>query len=157
MIRRIKPSDRNFILNMLQRTKEFSNDEVNVAMELVDITLNNELQSDYNIFVYDEAEKVIGYHCTGKRPLTDGVFDLYWIVVDPVESGKGIGKKLLQHSENFVNENNGRWLLIETSSKELYENTRNFYIRNNYGLVASIDDFYKKGEAIFIYGKKFLN
>ncbi len=157
MIRKIKQSDREFIFNMLHRIKEFNNDDVQVAMELVDTALINPQQTDYNFFVYDEDEKVVGYHCTGKRPLTDGVYDLYWIVVDPDKSGRGIGKELLRHSENFVNANNGRWLLIETSSKELYENTRNFYIKNNYELVYSIDDFYKKGESIFVYGKKFLN
>lgn len=157
MIRKIEPSDRNFILDMLQRTKEFNNDDVNVAMELVDVALSNSAQIDYNIFVFEEDRKVIGYHCTGKRALTDGVYDLYWIVVDPEESGKGIGKKLLHHSEKFVNDNKGRWLLIETSSKDIYENTRSFYERNNYRLVTTIEDFYKKGESIFIYGKKFLN
>lgn len=157
MIRKIEPSDRNFILDMLQRTKEFNNDDVNVAMELVDVALSNSAQQDYNIFVYEEDNKIIGYHCTGKRALTDGVYDLYWIVVDPGHSGKGIGKKLLHHSENFVNDNKGRWLLIETSSKDIYVNTRSFYERNDYRLVSTIEDFYKKGESIFIYGKKFLN
>ena len=95
----------------------------------------------------------MGYHCTGRRPLTDGVYDLYWIVADPDSPIKGIGKSLLEHAENFVNENNGRWFLAETSSKESYSKTRNFYLRNNFSIVAQINDFYEVGDHLIVFGK----
>ncbi len=141
MIRRIKQADVEEIEKMLNKIPNFSKNEVEVAMELVNIAANQK-QDDYNIFVFEEKNKVIGYHCTGKRPLTDAVYDLYWIVADPEYSKKGIGKALLLHAENFVKEKNGRWILAETSSKENYSSTRNFYLRNNYTIVAQINDFY---------------
>ena len=104
-----------------------------------------------------ENEKIIGYHCIGKRPLTDAVYDLYWIVTDPDHVNKGIGKKLLQHAEQFVAQHNGRWLLIETSSKDSYEGTRNFYMRNKYTIVSEINDFYAPGEKLIVFGKYFNN
>ncbi|PJA97685.1 MAG: N-acetyltransferase [Ignavibacteriales bacterium CG_4_9_14_3_um_filter_30_11] len=155
MIRRIKQSDKIALEEMLNNISSFTSDEVNVAMELINVTLNFKEQKDYNIFVFTENEKILGYHCIGIRPLTDAVYDLYWIVVDNNEQGKGIGKKLMAHAEEFVTQNNGRWLLIETSSKDDYTNTRNFYINNNYKVVSQIDDFYKLNDSLIIYGKRF--
>lgn len=155
MIRRIKPVDAGKIEILLKGIPNFTDNEVNVAMELVNIAASNPLQSDYNVFVYDDKDKILGYHCVGRRPLTDGVYDLYWIVSDPESPVKGIGMKLLKHAEDFVVGNNGRWLLAETSSKESYSATRNFYIRNNYSIVAQIDHFYTEGDSLMVFGKFF--
>jgi len=157
MIRKIKPSDKNVLEEMLNNIPSFTQDEVSVAMELISIAVTITEQIDYNIFVYEEKNKILGYHCTGKRPLTDAVYDLYWIVVDVNYQGKGIGKKLLQHAENFVNEQKGRWFLIETSSKDNYQKTRSFYLKNNFEIITQINDFYKINDDLIIYGKKFSN
>ncbi len=153
MIRKIKPADAAVIEKILNRIPTFTDEEVNIAMELVNISITNTQQTDYHIYVYEHEEKILGYHCTGKRPLTDAVYDLYWIVADPDSPVKGIGKSLLEHAENFVNENNGRWFLAETSSKESYTRTRNFYLRNNFSIVAQINDFYKVGDHLMVFGK----
>lgn len=157
MIRRLKQADVDQIEAMLKKISTFSEKEVEVAMELINITAFNPDQKDYNIFVFEDEDKVIGYHCTGKRPLTDAVYDLYWIVADPSAGKKGIGKNLIDHAENFVKENNGRWLLAETSSKESYAATRNFYLRNKYSIVSQINDFYSMNDNLLIFGKYFNN
>lgn len=157
MIRKIKPSDGVLINNMLQGIPNFNETEVKVAMELVDIAINNPGQTDYQIYVYENDGKIFGYHCTGKRPLTDAVYDLYWIVSDPQFSGKGIGKNLLEHAEEFVRSSNGRWLLAETSSKDSYTATQNFYLRNNYTIISEIRDFYSVGDNLLVFGKYFNN
>lgn len=157
MIRSIKPSDVEGLEKLLKKIPNFNDAEVKVAMELIDITVNNPDQTDYNIFVYEEDGKILGYHCTGKRPLTDAVYDLYWIVADPEHSGKGIGKNLLEHAENFVKERKGRWILAETSSKDNYLSTQSFYLRNNYTILSEIKDFYAVGDNLLIFGKYFNN
>lgn len=155
MIRKLKPGDSKELEEILNRISNFNKKEVEVAMELVSIAELNPLQNDYNIYVYEKDGKVFGYHCTGKRPLTDAVFDMYWIVADPYATEKGIGKKLLEHAEEFVKQHSGRWLLAETSSKENYTRTRNFYLRNNYSIVAEINDFYSIGDNLIVFGKFF--
>jgi aminoglycoside 6'-N-acetyltransferase I len=157
MIRSIKPSDVEGLEKLLKKIPNFNEAEVKVAMELIEITVNNPDQTDYNIFVYEEDGKILGYHCTGKRPLTDAVYDLYWIVADPEHSGKGIGKNLLEHAENFVKERKGRWILAETSSKDSYLSTQSFYLRNNYTILSEIKDFYAVGDNLLIFGKYFNN
>ena len=157
MIRKLKPDDVKNIETILKSISIFNDDEVRIAMELVNAAAADAEQTDYNVFVYEEEGNVIGYHCTGKRPLTDAVYDLYWIVTDPSHKNKGVGKTLLAHAEQFVTQLKGRWLLIETSSKESYEGTRNFYLRNNYSIISEINDFYTLGERLIVFGKYFNN
>jgi len=157
MIRKLKPDDVTNIKTILNNITNFNDAEVSVAMELINAAAADTEQTDYNVFVYEEDGNVIGYHCTGKRPLTDAVYDLYWIVTDPNHKNKGVGKTLLIHAEQFVLQLKGRWLLIETSSKESYEGARNFYLRNNYSIISEINDFYTLGERLIVFGKYFNN
>jgi aminoglycoside 6'-N-acetyltransferase I len=157
MIRKLKPDDIKKIETILKNIDNFNDDEVSVAMELVNAAAADAEQTDYNVFVYEEKGNVIGYHCTGKRPLTDAVYDLYWIVTDPSHKNKGVGKTLLAHAEQFVLQLKARWLLIETTSKKSYEGARNFYLRNNYSIISEINDFYSLGERLIVFGKYFNN
>jgi aminoglycoside 6'-N-acetyltransferase I len=155
MIRKVKQADTEKIERILKKIPQFTEKEIDVAMELVNISANNPTQTDYNVFVSEENGKVLGYHCTGKRPLTDAVYDLYWIIADPESEIKGIGTELVKHAEQFVKEKSARWLLAETSSKESYSRTRNFYLRNNFSIVAEINDFYSAGDNLIVFGKYF--
>ncbi len=155
MIRKIKQGDSEKLEAMLKKIPNFDEKEIEVAMELIDIAESNPAQNDYNIYIYEKDGKVFGYHCTGKRPLTDAVYDLYWIAADPEATVKGIGKMLLEHAEEFVRQSRGRWLIAETSSRQSYTRTRNFYLRNNYTIVAEINDFYSMGDNLVVFGKFF--
>jgi aminoglycoside 6'-N-acetyltransferase I len=155
MIRRLKPDDAKIIEGILNKITIFNEEEIRVAMELVNVAALDPKQNDYNLFIYEEDGMILGYHCTGIRPLTDGVYDLYWIVTDPEHGKKGVGKKLLEHAEEFVTQNDGRWLLAETSSKDSYSATRNFYMRNNYSIISEIKDFYSRGDSLIVFGKYF--
>ncbi len=157
VIRLLESRDRPSLEALLSDISVFSTEETSVALELIDFALNNPGQTDYLIYVLAQQDEVIGYHCTGKRPLTDGVYDLYWIVVNQQKAGKGSGSRLLRHAERLVNEAKGRWLLCETSSRAIYDKTRSFYAKNGYEVVASIPDFYSTGDALMIYGKSFKN
>lgn len=153
MIRKLQYEDREKLIDIINRINNFTEEEKNVAIELIDEALSKPEQDYYNIYVFENNNVVEGYYCIGKRALTDGVYDLYWIVVNPEHQNKGIGKKLLMHAENFVKDKNGRWILAETSSKESYFATRNFYLRNNYSIIAEIKDFYKINDNLIIFGK----
>ncbi len=153
MIRKLQADDRDQLVKIIDSTDNFNDEEKKIAVELIDEALGNANQEYYNIYVFESERKVIGYYCVGKRALTDGVYDLYWIVVDTTTQNAGIGKQLLDHLENFVNEKNGRWILAETSSKDSYTATRNFYLRNNYSIVSQIKDFYAFNDNLIVFGK----
>ena len=153
MIRKLQSDDKSILTSIVERIDNFNVEEKAVALELIDEALSKPEQDYYHIFVYEDENKILGYHCIGKRALTDGVYDLYWIVVDPEKQNNGIGKKLLDHAEKFAKEKNGRWILAETSSKVSYNATRNFYFRNNYTIVAQIKDFYTTKDDLIVFGK----
>ena len=153
MIRKLDKEDRSVLKKILEDTNHFNGEEINVAMELIDLYLRDENQKDYIIYVYEDSGNTAGYICYGRRPLTDGTYDLYWIAVDPNIHGKGIGSKLIWHMESDVKQLKGYLILIETSGKAEYEGERRFYEKNGYGVQTIIKDFYRKGDDLFVYRK----
>jgi ribosomal protein S18 acetylase RimI-like enzyme len=156
-IRPLDPSDRPFIEKMVISTGKFNDVEVSTALELVDEALNRGEESGYLFAVLEYGKKdraVQGYACYGPVPLTQGAYDLYWIVVDPKSQGKGFGRHLLKFVETDVLRRGGRMVLIETSSQESYGDTVRFYERNGYHLVARIRNFYKIGDDKLMFQKE---
>jgi ribosomal protein S18 acetylase RimI-like enzyme len=155
MIRKLKKADRSRLKKILVDTNHFNKDEIKVALELIDIYLNNRRQKDYIIYVYEteDIKKTAGYICYGKRPLTESTYDLYWIAVDPNIHGKGIGSVLIKFMEEDLKKINGNLVLIETSGKEHYTGERKFYEKNGYAVQTVIKDFYRTGDDLFVYSK----
>ncbi len=158
-IRPLETSDRNRIHDILIATARFTDDEVRCAMELVDKALNEPKRGEYIVHVVEDApgngtHPVAGFVCFGATPLTDGVFDLYWIAVDPKRQGQGVGQILLRFVENEVRVQRGRMLLIETSSKESYGPTLRFYLRSGYDEISRIKDFYRVEDDKVVFCKK---
>ena len=153
MIRSINKEDRESLVNIIENVDLFTDEEKQVAIELIDESIS-EVNDYYNTFVKLHKENIIaGYYYIGKRSLTDGVYDLYWIVVDNRYQQHGYGTELLKHAEEYVSKANGRILLAETSSKTSYNKTRSFYLRNNYKELATIKDFYCINDNLIVYGK----
>src|SRR5438128_2289562 len=149
MIRKLVSHDKEKIKKILIDTKHFNDDEINVAIELIDEYLDAG-QQDYIIQVYvnDDTNALEGYICYGKRPLTDMTYDLYWIAVDPSIHGKGIGSSLVKYMEEDLKRQGGNLILIETSGKDSYENERKFYTKNGYDVQTNIKDFYRRGDDL---------
>jgi ribosomal protein S18 acetylase RimI-like enzyme len=155
MIRKLAKEDRNVLKDILVNTNHFNDEEISVALELIDLYLNDPNQKDYIIYVYsdDDTGKTAGYICYGRRPLTEGTYDLYWIAVDPNIHGKGIGSKLVGFMEEDISRLGGKLILIETSGKADYKGERGFYEKNGYSVQTVIKDFYRNGDDLFIYHK----
>ena len=155
MIRKLVEADREKIKGILVDTKNFNEEEIKIALELIDIFIKDRDQKDYEIFVDadENVNEIKGYVCIGPRPLTTGTFDLYWIAVNPKVQSKGIGSGLIKYIEDHLKEKKGRLILIETSGKESYEKERKFYEKNLYRELVNIKDFYNVGDGLIIYGK----
>ena len=153
MIRKLENIDRNKIKKILIETNNFNNDEIKIAMELIDIYLNDKKQKDYKIFVDSDNHIINGYVCIGPRPLTNGTYDLYWIAVNPNVQARGIGSGLVKYIEEYLKNKSARLVLIETSGKPGYEKERRFYEKNNYDKFVEIKDFYNKDDSLVVYGK----
>jgi len=157
-IRPISEGDRFRISEIVRAAGNFSRQEIDTAMELVDEALEKGEESGYIAVVLEMLEAaptVAGYACYGPTPLTEGVFDLYWIAVHPEAQGHGIGRALVGYVEKDVLARGGRMLLIETSSREDYGATIGFYERTGYQLAARIKNFYRPGDDKLIFLKEF--
>jgi len=117
------------------------------------LTLGPE-RSGYHFIVDRDGERLLGFAIYGLRDLTEGVFDLYWIAVDPEARCRGVGRKLLTASEEAARQAGGRMLIAETSGTPLYEPTRQFYLRTGYDNEATIKDFYTAGDDLKIFVKR---
>ena len=154
-IRRVQPSDRQRIVEILSDVKNFNAEEVRVAMELVDDALEKGEQSDYQTYVLaDEEAAIQGYICYGKTPLTDSTFDFYWLAVSPESQGKGYGRVLISFVEEQVRRVGGTILVLETSSLESYSRTVRIYLGCGYQIVARIKNFYRAGDDKIILTKE---
>lgn len=155
-IRPLLRRDRPSLVSLLRVQSHFRPAEVKIALELIDLALEQPKQEDYLIRCAEGSDrKVLGYVCYGKAPLTDAVYDLYWIVVHPDYWSRGPGPALLFEAEEEVKRLQARLLLIETSSLSSYARPRSFYLKHGYRELARIGDYYAAGDHKLIFGKAF--
>jgi GNAT superfamily N-acetyltransferase len=148
-------ADRATIADLVVSAGNFNQAEIECALELVDIYLTNERQTDYHVVVaQDPGSKVHAYACWGPAPMTKGAFDLYWIATCPQARGRGFGRALMGYVESKALEMNGRLLAVETSSKASYAGAVEFYRRLGYSENSRIRDFYDVGDDKIIFVKR---
>ena len=151
-IRPIEKKDREPLAALISRIETFSQEEIQCAIELVDLALtpNN---PDYTILVADRGGTLVGYACYGHTPMTEGTFDLYWIASDPTVRGQGVGASLISGMEADLRRRNARVIRVETSATEAYGPTRGFYASMKYTEEARFRDFYKRGDDLILLKK----
>ncbi len=155
MISTATKADKAQITDITARAGVFSQEEIDSVPVMFDEYLQyGIIDSGYHFIVYREGEQVLGFAIYGRRDLAHGVFDLYWIAVDPIARRKGVGSALITASEEAVRAMGGRIIIAETSGTAEYESTREFYVRTGYVNEATIKDFYKPGDDLRIYTKR---
>jgi ribosomal protein S18 acetylase RimI-like enzyme len=151
-IRDMEIQDREKIERILAEVKVFPQEEIKVALEVIDSYLSK--SPDYIIKVgTDGNNNVLGYVCYGKVPLTDAVWDIYWIAVGEEFQGKGIALQLMNSMEDDLKAKNARAIMVETSSMPEYKPARDFYMRTGFSEVSTIEDFYAEGNGKVVYRK----
>jgi ribosomal protein S18 acetylase RimI-like enzyme len=152
-IRELRVEDREQIRGMLDACGAFTEEEVRVALEVLDEGLRGGLEGDYPLFAAVMNRKVLGYVCVGKTPLTRGTWHEYWICVHPDAQHRGVGRRLQAHAEEFVRSRGGDRLVLETSGRRAYSRTRRFYRKCGYRQVGRIADFYRPGDDCVVFCK----
>ena len=157
---------RTRVRDILTATKVFREEEIDVAIELFDevygspIAVNRNpnyapANSDYFFLgAFTPEEELAGFACYGPTPGTDRTYDLYWIAVHPSAQGSGSGTILLNEVERRLKGQNARLLVVETSSRSDYKNTRGFYFRRGYVEAARACDFYAPADDRITFTKR---
>ena len=139
----LKKSDIPCIKEILESTGFFYKAEIDIALELVHENISKgEEKSGYFFILAEESDKPAAFSCFGPIPGTESSYDLYWIAVEKSQRGKGIGQILMDKSRENIRQRGGVNIWIETSSRPLYEPTRQFYIRYGCEKAGELSDFY---------------
>ncbi len=148
---RLQSAHRKPLKAIIQGVGIFTPAEVDCAMEVIGYALTS--GSGYTAYAAVQGDYILGYICYGATPITDRVFDMYWLVVDQVCQGQGIGRRLMEFMESELRLE-ARMIMIETSSRPPYERARRLYKSMGYQLAAQIPDFYACGDDKLIFCKR---
>jgi len=148
------PQDPARIKEIVSSTGFFREDEIHVAVELIEEWLSKGEASGYEFLFAEIDGKTVAYSCYGLIPCTLHSYDLYWIATHKDFMNKGIGRALLRETEKAIQKAGGIGIYVETSSKGQYDPTRAFYENNDYILKARFEDFYDRGDDKVVYIKK---
>ena len=152
LARAIIPADREQLIAIIVKQKNFLQCEIDIATEVIDATFNPE--EDYQaLAAFDDQSQLVGFISFGPIPLTVSRYDIYWIAVDPDNGRHGTGTLLLKEMEESLQKAGPGHIYVETSSTSGYLPARLFYEKNNYKLVSHINDFYRDGDDRMIYQK----
>lgn len=146
-----KPEDIQSVKSIVESTGFFHDHEVEVAVELLVDRLHEGEDSHYQFLFADIEGETAGYACYGPIACTKTSFDLYWLATNHHIRGKGIGKKILTEMYKLIKAKGGTAVYAETSEKEQYTPTREFYEKTGYFKEAVLKDFYDIGDSKAIY------
>ncbi len=150
-----RPEDAPVIERLAQGTGVFTPDEIHIVREMLDTFFDPEPRDDHTFVIYRNGNPndIAGFACYGPTPLTDRVWDLYWLCVDRAAQRHGIGSELLSQIERDLGVRHARAIYLETSDSNAYVAAREFYERHGYERVAHLEDFYAAGDGKVLYRK----
>ena len=150
----VVPSDITSVAQILKSTGFFKPHEIDVAIELIEERLKNGEGCGYQFCFLEIEGRTVAYGCYGEIPVTIKNYDLYWLAVDNNFRSKGLGRVLLEKIETDIKSHAGRGIYIETSNKEQYAPTTEFYESCGYKQIAVYKDFYDINDNKAVYNKK---
>jgi ribosomal protein S18 acetylase RimI-like enzyme len=162
--RGLTASDRPAVAALLESLAAFKAEERAVALELVDARLARPEGDDYRfILSFAEvshssggrsSEKLAGYLCYGRTPMTMATYDLYWIATSPEFARSGVASDLLASMEREIGREGGGLVRVETGSREGHGAAVHFYDALGFRRAAVIGDFYAPGDDLLIFTKR---
>ena len=151
--RQLDPSDIEVIARLVESSGFFSDEELEIAIQLAEEKLEQQDASSYRFLFAEIENQVIGYTCYGLVPATASSYDIYWIVVSNDFQGQGLGKQLMAETAKLIFHHGGKQVYAETSSREQYEPTRKFYESCGFQKEAFLKNFYADNDGKIIYSK----
>jgi ribosomal protein S18 acetylase RimI-like enzyme len=97
---------------------------------------------------------LLGFVCYGTESLTQDTWDLFWICVRPQARGRGVGRTLIEETVRRAQAENGRFMVIYTSSTDAYAPARALYRAAGFAQNATIPDYYKDGDSLQIFWRR---
>ena len=145
-IRPLTEDDKPNLMDLAKATGLFSPDDLD-GMEAMATAIFAGNADEGHFWLGDDAGPAAGgircaAYCGPETFAAPGIWNLFFIGAYPQDQGKGRGSKMLRHIEDKLRAEDGRLLLIETSSGDGFELTRKFYAQHGYDEEARIRGFY---------------
>ncbi len=150
-LRGLTPADRARIEAISRAVGLFREDEIAVALEVFEESCAP--GRGYHTLGAEVDDRLVGWICWGHTPCTLDTYDLYWMAVDPVCQGTGVGTALLEEMERRLAGTTGL-VVVETAGRPDYAGTRAFYQARGYRAVSVIPDFYAPGDDQVVFIKR---
>jgi len=143
------------ILEIAVKTQVFSAQEIEILREVAGDYVKRPDENYSLITVHDQSD-LAGFIIFGRTPLTENTWDLYWLALDPVCHGRGLGMQLMNDLFARTGTQQGRRAVIriETSSRPEYARARQLYLRSGFLQAGRIDHFYQSNDHLMIYSKQ---
>lgn len=162
--RGLLPSDRPLLKELLTELAAFTTEERAVALELVDDRLSRPDSDDYRFILSVSTEpgtgdgappeRLVGYVCYGRTPMTRTTYDLYWLGTSPDFARSGVARGLVATMEAEIAGEGGGIIRVETGSREGHGAAVHFYDALGFSRTATIPDFYAPGDDLIIFTRR---
>jgi D-alanine-D-alanine ligase len=150
----VKAADIAATKTILSESDFFTDEEVEVAVELLESGLKSGVASGYHFMMAESLGALLGYACYGRIMSTEDRYDLYWLAVQPNLRRQGLGHELLKRVEKSIITSGGQRIYVQTAGRALYEPTHAFYIASGYSKIAVLPDYYGPGDDQVIFMKE---
>jgi len=131
----------------------FCNDELKILEGVLDDYW--ERRDGYMLFEERRDIVLLGFVIFGRIPITAFGWDIYWLVVNKLYQGRGIGRGLLERVEQYIgHQQHKAYIRVETSTRMEYCQARNLYAKMSYSQIARVRNFYGQGDDSIIFYKE---
>jgi ribosomal protein S18 acetylase RimI-like enzyme len=97
--------------------------------------------------------EAIGFCYAAPEQLADGTWNMLAIAVHPSKQGGGHGGAIVRRLESMLHERGHRVLIADTSGKDEFARTREFYRKSGYSEEARIRHFWAEGDDKVVFWK----
>lgn len=149
-IRPVSNSDIDGLKSVLDSCGLFSSEYLDDM--IFDYFNNSDSQDIWFTYIDNDRPVAIGY-CVPEK-LTNGTFNLLAIGVSEDFQRKGIANEMMSYIERQLKSQDGRILIVETSSDDAQIGARKLYEKIGYSKEAVIRDFWNEGEDKIVFWKK---
>jgi ribosomal protein S18 acetylase RimI-like enzyme len=157
MIRPTIPEDTPALLAITQGTELFLPADLEALRSVLHDYHHSEYSEEHCSVTYEQDGQVIGFAYYAPAAMTDRTWYLWWIVVNKQIQARGVGGEMLRYVEDDIRAQQGRLLLLETSSLPSYELTRRFYLKKKYDVLAILNDYYADGHDMVVFRKRLVS
>lgn len=148
IVRRFHTDDHPGVMTLAGRSGLFSEDELVYLDSVVRVGAG----PDDALWLVTGDDEIEGAVYVALEPMSDRVWNVLMLIVDPARHGEGIGQALMSAVEEVL-AGTARLLLVETSEGDGLEAARAFYPRCGYREVARIPSYYGDGIGKIVFQK----